>query len=128
MKFILGLNGTTITDLALSKDAIFYALLGVKNGIDGHKIDEDKHCNSFKVINTDFQGYNIPENKIPKDYLYAEKSKTLKPFWEIWTVAGCKYNYELPIYFLPDTKGIQISVGAKDFKFYKTVGKSKEGG
>ena len=74
---------------------------------------------SFSIINTNFESYKIDEDKASVKIKSDDKSNWGKPFWETWTVAGCKYNYELQIYFVPDATGTSIIIGSKDFKYYK---------
>ena len=119
LNMISGLNGTTNADYVLSKDAINNALLGTTINIKQHKIDEDPDCKSFSIINTNFESYKIDEDKASVKIKSDDKSNWGKPFWETWTVSGCKYNYELQIYFVPDATGTSIIIGSKDFKYYK---------
>jgi hypothetical protein len=116
---ISGMNGTTKADYVLSKDATNYALIVTHMHINKDKIDEDPDCKSFTTINTKFESYEIDNDKAPIKITSEDKFNSGKPFWETWTIAGCKYNYELPIYFIPDDTGIQIIIGPKDFKYYK---------
>jgi hypothetical protein len=96
IKTTIALPGTTHANLILQRDAVFYALLGP-----GLRV---KDCKPFIIINTKFEGFGLRNPAVADPGAGAK----FRPWWETWTVSGCKRSFDVPMNFTPDETGTRI--------------------
>lgn len=95
---IIAFPGGTHADLLLQRDAKLYADIGAQA--------VSKGCKTFVVKDTRFEGFGAPNPPIPDPG--PEKGIAHRPWWEKWTLVGCGHTIEVPVDFVPQSKGTQI--------------------
>jgi hypothetical protein len=93
---IIGLSGTTHTDLMLQRDTLLYANTGAAIIA--------KDCKTFEVKNTKFEGYGLPNPETPDPGVASR----FRPWWETWIMTGCGRTIAVPLDFIPDATGTRI--------------------
>lgn len=88
------LPGTSIANLTLQRDAIFYAMMGMAT-------IAPKDCKEHPVIDTRFKSWDSGE-------LPQAKGAVRRPWTEEWTVRLCGVTGVVPMHFVPDAKGTTI--------------------
>lgn len=96
---VVGLPGTTRTDLAQQNNARTFVLLALEPAV--------KDCRQFETVNTAFGGWGT---KAP-DLADSGPSAEFRPWWESWTMLGCGKRYTVPVNFLPNRLGTQVRPG-----------------
>ena len=94
MKMTQMLPGTTIADLLLEKDAIFYARTGMM-GL------APKDCKEARILDTKFIRFDgtSPQTMPGRDN---------RTWSEEWTVRTCSVTGVVPMHFIPDATGTTI--------------------
>jgi hypothetical protein len=95
MKRIAALPGTTIADLALQRDSLVYAAMGMG------KISP-KDCKDTKFTNTRFVGFGAVNPQ-------AAPGRNNRAWTEEWTVQCCNVTGVVTMHFTPDATGTNIS-------------------
>lgn len=93
---VLTIPGSTHADPILQRDSVTYARIGAEGAVRG--------CQAFIVINSAFEGYGLrkPQTADPGP------GSRFRPWWEVWTLAGCGHVVDVPMDFVPDATGTQI--------------------
>jgi hypothetical protein len=94
---VVGLPGTTLADLVLEHDALTYAMTAAGFAV--------KPCASFEVTNTRFEAYGLAHPETPDPGTDAR----FRPWWEMWTLVGCERTLDVPMNFVPDSTGTQVT-------------------
>ena len=91
---IVAFPGTTRASIALQKDALQFALLA---------LEAKETCSRAHIRNTRFGAFGL---KVPAEDV-AENAVS-KPWWEVWTLAGCDKTFDVLMQFVPDATGTKI--------------------
>lgn len=102
LQMTAGLPGTTHANLRLQHDAILYATTGP--GV------RQKDCKQFIIINTRFEGFGLRDPATPD----PGEGEKFRPWWETWTLIGCGHTFDVPMDFVPDATGTQITQKVED--------------
>jgi hypothetical protein len=95
MKRIAALPGTTIADLALQRDSLVYAAMGMA------KI-APRDCKDTKFVNTRFVGFGAENPQ-------AAQGRNNRAWTEEWTVRSCGVTGIVTMHFTPDATGTNIN-------------------
>jgi hypothetical protein len=94
---LIGLPGTTLADPLLQRDALTFATTAA--GI------FTKTCTSFDVTNTRFEAFGLSTPATADPGAGAH----FRPWWETWTLVGCGRSLAVPMNFVPDSTGTQVT-------------------
>lgn len=92
----VGAPGATRADVTLQRDALTYAMAGLRFKAPG--------CSSYNIKNTKFEGFGYPSPPVPDPGPDAR----FRPWWETWTMVGCGRTFDVPIDFHPNSGGTQV--------------------
>jgi hypothetical protein len=100
MKKIAALPGTTAADLALQRDSLMYAGMGMA------KI-APKDCKDTKFVNTRFLGFGAENPQ-------AAQGREKRGWTEEWTVRSCGVTGIVTMHFTPDATGTNITSSSNE--------------
>ena len=90
---MVGLPGSTRAGLVLQTDATRQVIFSVSA--------KAAQCPHVDIKNTRFEGYGLPEQKIP-----GLGGNAPNPTWrETWTLIGCGRTFDVPLNFIPSEHG-----------------------
>jgi hypothetical protein len=88
------LPGTSIADLLLEKDAIFYARMAMTKLV-------PRDCNEMQILDTKFLQFDGGHQQ-------TLPGREDRPWTEEWTVRACGVKGAVPMHFIPDATGTTI--------------------
>jgi hypothetical protein len=96
----IGVPGSTIATPVSQRDTLLYVRAAAGLVV--------KDCKYMPVKNTRFEGYGLRNPRTEDPGPAAAR----RPWWETWTLAACGRMVDVPVDFVPDQTGTQITAVA----------------